>query len=136
MGTIRRGSRCHGTAFVAFHRDVEKRMFTAMFAMGLLCGWAGVFSLIMLETVICGAVLVSFWNAGLVEACWKSVETGAVLTAGFLCALVVLYLSDKFRFRLVNLPQRDEGGLLSVIAGRDMEPIKVRPARFRADPPN
>jgi len=75
-------------------------MFTAMFAMGLLCGWAGVFSLIMLETVICGAVLVSFWNAGLVEACWKSVETGAVLTAGFLCALVVLYLSDKFRFRL------------------------------------
>jgi len=110
-------------------------MFTlAVFATGLLCGSLGVFSLIILETVVCGAVFVSFWSAGFIEACRASVEAGAVLTAGFVCALVVLYLSAKFRFRLMTLRQRHDDGLSCVVAGRDIELIKVRPARFRADP--
>ena len=112
----------------------EKRMFTlAVFAMGVLGGSLGVFSLIILETVVCGAVF--FWSAGFVEACRNSVEAGAVLTAGFICTFVVLYLSDKFRFRPVTLRQRDESGLSGLAAGRELELIKVRLARFRTEPP-
>ena len=109
-------------------------MFTlAVFATGLLGGSLGVFSLIILETVVCGAVFFSFWSEGFIEAFRNSVETGAVLTAGFLCAIIVLYLSAKFRFRLITARQRDEDGLLGVVAGRNTKLIKVRPVRFRGD---
>jgi len=105
-------------------------MFIVIFATGLVSGSLGVFSLLMLETVFCSAVFVSFLNAGFLEACWKSVETGGVLTAGFICTIIFLYLSEKFRFRPLTLRQRDETGLMSMAAGHEPEPIKVGLPRF------
>ena len=103
----------------------------AVFATGLLGGSLGVFSLVILEIVVCAAAFVGFWGQGFGSACWHSVEAGAVLTAGFICALIAFYLLDKFRFRLIALRQRDEGGLLDVVAGRDPKRAKVPLTRFR-----
>jgi uncharacterized membrane protein len=106
-------------------------MFTlAVFAMGLLCGSLGVFTLIILEAVVCGAVFFSFWSEGFAEALQTSVETGAVITGGFICALTAVYVLAKFRFWPAAWRRQNEVGLLSVDASRDTELIRICLARL------
>jgi len=68
-----------------------------VFAAGFIVGAAlGVFSLIILETVVCAVALAGNWSAGFVAACAHSLEMGMVVVAGFLVALIVSALSPKF----------------------------------------